>query len=547
MKVADFFCGSGGFSEGFRQAGFEIAFAVDKWMPAVKTFNSNKSKEIAICDDVVRLSNLPTEEFDKLIPDTEIIIGSPPCVAFSNSNKSGKADKSLGLELVHALFRIIVRKKYKKNSILKYWILENVPNIEKHLTKTYSCKDLKIDAKWGIDSDVVLKPLESNTGVYNAKFFGAPTNRKRYFCGEFPKPIPTHNSSNVITLEEVLSSLGTPLSKSKDVITDICNPDFSMNTDQVTDHQYLYKLEPFEWEKAKRLKQDRGYMGKMSFPENLSKPARTVMATLTTSSREAIILGCGINQYRIPTVREFASMMSFPIDYMFFGDSIGVKHTLVGNAVPPRLSRAFATAINAEVGLITPQQYIPINHTGNIQFVNLNNKVFPKKIEKRKKSTAKFKYHLPYMIINAYRVELTNHHSDFKNGQFKWDAEIHYSQGALRARIFKPDLQKFQLEQSLAKKIDSFLMEISPKIVSFNRFQYFYCLTDSERKKSNSSGPFELLDEVNTFVQSLHKRVYSQGNSPQIICDELLNIPDQILLGYYVLNKILNEMETKND
>ena len=35
MRVADFFCGGGGFSEGFRQAGFEIVFAVDKWGPAV--------------------------------------------------------------------------------------------------------------------------------------------------------------------------------------------------------------------------------------------------------------------------------------------------------------------------------------------------------------------------------------------------------------------------------------------------------------------------------------------------------------------------------
>ena len=28
MRVADFFCGGGGFSEGFRQAGFDIVFAV---------------------------------------------------------------------------------------------------------------------------------------------------------------------------------------------------------------------------------------------------------------------------------------------------------------------------------------------------------------------------------------------------------------------------------------------------------------------------------------------------------------------------------------
>ena len=42
MRVADFFCGGGGFSEGFRQAGFEIVFAVDKWAPAVNTYKGNK-------------------------------------------------------------------------------------------------------------------------------------------------------------------------------------------------------------------------------------------------------------------------------------------------------------------------------------------------------------------------------------------------------------------------------------------------------------------------------------------------------------------------
>ena len=42
MRVADFFCGGGGFSEGFRQAGFQIVFAVDKWEPAVTTMSSDE-------------------------------------------------------------------------------------------------------------------------------------------------------------------------------------------------------------------------------------------------------------------------------------------------------------------------------------------------------------------------------------------------------------------------------------------------------------------------------------------------------------------------
>jgi DNA (cytosine-5)-methyltransferase 1 len=87
-------------------------------------------------------------------------------------------------------------------------------------------------------------------------------------------------------------------------------------------------LQPFEWKTAKRLKEDKGYMGKMSFPENLNAPARTVMATMTSSSRESMILKFGKNRYRLPTVREAASMMSFPIDYKFYGKSKGIKHTL---------------------------------------------------------------------------------------------------------------------------------------------------------------------------------------------------------------------------
>ena len=92
MKVADFFCG-GGFSEGFRQAGFDIVFAVDKWLPAVKTYKANKPKTNVLHDDIIRISNLPDLEFNALVPDTEVIIGSPPCQSFSHSNKSGNADK----------------------------------------------------------------------------------------------------------------------------------------------------------------------------------------------------------------------------------------------------------------------------------------------------------------------------------------------------------------------------------------------------------------------------------------------------------------------
>ena len=41
LTVIDFFCGGGGFSEGFRRAGFDVIMGVDSWKPAIETHNFN--------------------------------------------------------------------------------------------------------------------------------------------------------------------------------------------------------------------------------------------------------------------------------------------------------------------------------------------------------------------------------------------------------------------------------------------------------------------------------------------------------------------------
>lgn len=40
-KVIDFFCGAGGFSEGFRQQGFKVIKGIDNWQLAIDTHNLN--------------------------------------------------------------------------------------------------------------------------------------------------------------------------------------------------------------------------------------------------------------------------------------------------------------------------------------------------------------------------------------------------------------------------------------------------------------------------------------------------------------------------
>src|SRR5690606_32210356 len=114
--------GTGGFSEGFRQKGFIILKGYDNWQPAINTFNHNFATN-SVVKNILDF-NKSIEEID-LLPNTDVIIGSPPCVSFSSSNKSGKADKSLGLELIKCFLRIIAVKKHQKNSTLKAWFMEN--------------------------------------------------------------------------------------------------------------------------------------------------------------------------------------------------------------------------------------------------------------------------------------------------------------------------------------------------------------------------------------------------------------------------------------
>lgn len=534
MRVADFFCGGGGFSEGFRQAGFDIVFAVDKWEPAVKTYKGNKPSVNVIQDDVIRISELPDDEFEALVPDSEVIIGSPPCQSFSHSNKSGNADKSIGIQLIEAYLKIIARKKFKQGSVLRYWVLENVPSVKDYIKEEYTASD------FGLEGDFVLRPHDGASGKYNAKYFGAPTNRERYLCGEFPKPAETRNNNNVTTLKMVLDSLGDPLREDDDLITDINYPDLSVHCQQVTDQHYIYELADFECKTAKRLKQDKGYMGKMSFPENTSKPARTVMATMSASSREAMILGYKGGRYRLPTVREAACMMSFPIDFWFYGDSKGTKHTLVGNAVPPKMSYAIAKAIAEAEHEPLPNQYPRIVHDGNVEFVNLNWVKFEIKKETPRREVAKFKYHIPYLIIDAYRVELTNYHSNFESQIFKWDAEIHYSQGKDKAKVYLPTLELCNLPKTYHAKITKFIDRVRKKIPDMNTFQRVYCMTSEERKKLSWVGPYELLDLIKGFIDDIITNDDQKKLIP--INEEPENLPLATAVGYYILSKFIDHM-----
>lgn len=528
--VVDFFCGAGGFSEGFHQAGFKIIKAFDIWEPAILTHNKNhpSQSQLAMNKNVHELSLLDDEEFEKIIPDSEIIIGSPPCVAFSNSNRSGKADKTLGVLLLESYLRIVARKMFKEGSKLKYWILENVTNIEKHIKSEYTMSDL------GLPGENILKVKNDSTGVYIMQYYGVPSSRKRYICGKFPKPEPTLSDEKLITLQDVTETLGYPEEKINSDILDI-NYNFQMNGIDVTDHHYVKEIADFEWKRAKRQKLDKGYMGKMSFPENFDKPARTIMATMSAGSRESFIMPHNEKYYRYPTIREVATIMSFPIDYRFYGDNDVVKYKLVGNAVPPKFSYALAKAIVQKDGLnndltVKRKNFIEDN------FINLNGKTFPIKIEKEKNKKAKYKYHIPYMKIDSYRTELLN---QFDGDCVEWVTEIHRGQGP-KAKIYKDfNVRVDFLNQSDVIEINKFVLKMVGDIKSFYQLQENYRQTMIYKEKEKIIGPDELLNEIKELIEAL-----SDTYPKTMIVEELkVEIPIKILLSYYILCQILKDIE----
>jgi DNA (cytosine-5)-methyltransferase 1 len=121
----------------------------------------------------------------------------------------------------------------------------------------------------------------------------------------------------------------------------------------LTDHFYDTGIYKSEWKFSKYWKTNHPFMGKMSFPENENKPSRTITATKIANSRESIIYRSELNrigdgEYRLPTVREAAIIMGFPITYQFIGAENN-KWRLVGNAVCCSVSRAFAKVVLDEL------------------------------------------------------------------------------------------------------------------------------------------------------------------------------------------------------
>ena len=83
MRTVDLFCGCGGMSLGFQNAGFEIHSAYDHWDIALETYAANFKHDLYNFD----LSDVDNASKHIKRYEPEVVIGGPHCQDFSIAGK----------------------------------------------------------------------------------------------------------------------------------------------------------------------------------------------------------------------------------------------------------------------------------------------------------------------------------------------------------------------------------------------------------------------------------------------------------------------------
>lgn len=352
-NVIDLFCGCGGFSKGFEQAGFNVRFGVDLWKDATITYHQNFPDAIVINKDITELDGsqiLSSTGMKK--SEVDVIIGGPPCQGFSVSGKRLIDDDRN--KLYKNFVRIVGELKPK------VFVMENVPGLVRLFGGVFGPQVMEDFTRIGYR--VKMKILSSDS-------YGVPQKRTRViFVGinsdvfdnnvEYSYPIATNGEGTkqaAITCEQAISDL--------DFIPD----------DQVLGEDIAYQL-PSMNEYQKKMREGSASILNHSvtlhtqktkdiiamvpdggnyrdLPEELWSTRKVHIAwTRMNSKKPCFTIDTGHNHQfhyranRVPTVRESARIQSFPDKFKF----IGIKTSQlkqVGNAVPPLMAEAIADSV----------------------------------------------------------------------------------------------------------------------------------------------------------------------------------------------------------
>lgn len=355
----DLFCGAGGLSEGFRQAGFRVLAGNDIDPFAAKTFAATHPEakflpgpiEDISARDFLKAAGLKKGELDCLI-------GGPPCQAFSVYNhRRGMHDKR------SSLFREYLR--IVEGLMPKWVVMENVTGIT-------SVGDGQAVEK--IISGLGELGYTVETCILRAEEYGVPQERRRiFFLGNrlglpIRWPARTHGPGLMpfVTVWDAIGDL-PPLKNGEDPDRPLCyrttpKSEYQAylrgNATQVANHA-APRLAPINLKRMKYIPEGGSWRDVPIdlLPAGMKRARRCDHTKRYGRLRKdglssTILTKCDLHwgayihpeQDRVLTVREAARMQSFPDWFQFVGPRTE-QYVQVGNAVPPLLAKRVGLAL----------------------------------------------------------------------------------------------------------------------------------------------------------------------------------------------------------
>ena len=359
LSVLDLFAGAGGFSAGFKRAGFKIVSAVEFDPEIVETYKRNHPETSVHSVDIRKLETSKIiDDFKKANCSCDVIIGGPPCQGFSMAGNRIRKDFEGHFDERNELFMEFYR--FVKELKPSFFVIENVEGI-----LNYSDGKIR-EVIYSIFEKLGYK-LESK--VLLAADYGVPQLRKRaYFIGNrlgiSPAdliPTRTHSPECYVSIWDAISDLPKLKNNQGD---DILVRDRSCNFTKyqlkmgahLTNVIHNHRSSNHSEETIEKMKLINNGQRQVDLPKKLQtksvhsgawgrmekfEPAYTLTTRINTPSVGRIIHP---EQNRTITPREAARIQSFSDDYIFVGGitSLGKQ---IGNAVSPLVAERIAETI----------------------------------------------------------------------------------------------------------------------------------------------------------------------------------------------------------
>lgn len=497
LRALDFYSGVGGWSLGLKMAGIEIVQSYEWWDKANSTNAINNGHSTKEAD----IRQLPLSALPK---DIEVVVGSPPCVQFSFSNRGGSGDIKDGLRDIEKFLEVVDFLKPR------FWAMENVPRVASILAK-------ELLPSGSLKKFAHLKP---QIQILDVCEWGVPQQRKRCIAGnfDFNLLLAYRHRCPRRTLGSVVQSLDG--SFPADPVYD-----FAISRSDLQDHILEEFLSPEEERMNREMKVYHPIYNNMAFPDSLDRPGRTVTATCTRVSRESIVIKDSGKLRRL-TVRERACLQSFPISYQFFGDTYSQKLRMVGNAVPPLFTYHLAHAMLGTHPLKIPSPKIAIR-----QFTptKLNPKATsPDSRGQTYPANRRFRSALPGLRFKSgMRFEFSN---EFKNEKVTWGVKFFFGNSKhIREIALDSDLEQ-RLKSEIT--INSRLVEIESilkALMLISSVQGDELQKVWNRSAEHGSHPYEIVDKIGADVSNVIQFIDQHEIPAKFIISRILEVDnDQV-------------------